>query len=309
MGEVSPDKHAVRRSALARLVARCYRHRPAESSSPGDLESGRQPPPPPHTKVPSESTDQAIGRRTFFAPQPESPSSSSSPTTRSTSSRGGRAMEWRRFDAWSKTLARSPQRAVMRTLAGGLVAAGLMRPSGGGVAACIRVGRRCDDDEECCPGARCRGGRCRCEPGRPTCGRARCLSGAQCLGLAGTFFGHNGPTEPGGLCDPDLPGKCASGKCGCGSFSCFCREETCRRSKAPCTADTARCQGHCFETPCGEDVCCASLLQPCSERCDCCYPDRTCRDGRCCVIEGGICASDAACCGRLVCVDDRCVRA
>ena len=74
---------------------------------------------------------------------------------------------------------------------------------------------------------RCRG-RC-CRPGQ------RCEDpGSGCV---------NGDFAVGDACDPDLPGQCASGNCGCDGDACSCRIAAC--SVTGCDLDIECCQGRC----------------------------------------------------------------
>jgi len=72
--------------------------------------------------------------------------------------------------------AAAPRRSLLGGLAGALAAASVGHPTSARPvsAACRKVGQKCSPDLRCCYGAECRGGRCRCVPGRTNCG-GRCF--------------------------------------------------------------------------------------------------------------------------------------
>jgi hypothetical protein len=154
----------------------------------------------------------------------------------------------KRFDAWTIDLAVS-RRVAARHLVG--VAAGLLVVHGAiddAAARCVRPKKRCDKKQDtCCGGAKCRGRRCRCPVNRVPCARKCCIAGQGCA-LGTTCL--NGTKVPGDACDPDLPGECNSGKCGCNGNLCACREPDCVSPGQACAGSLDCCTGVCNLNAC-----------------------------------------------------------
>ena len=75
----------------------------------------------------------------------------------------------RRIDEIARALATALPR---RRFAAGIAAATVASPGGGqfgAAAGCKKVGRRCDEDGDCCDGVRCRQGVCACRGSREEC--------------------------------------------------------------------------------------------------------------------------------------------
>jgi hypothetical protein len=208
-------------------------------------------------------------------------------------------MDEHRFDALARTLAAGMprRRALGATVAG--VAASVFGSTPRALAACKKVGRRCDKNKDCCDGAECRGEDCRCKNGRDEC--------------AGKCFNFDTDERHCGACDNACAAgeACCAGACvdldtdatNCGACGVDCPpEEACRfggcRSCFPQTACDGDCvdltsdRDHCgacgiecarpFEV-CGQGFCRACDLlageRPCVTRC--CAPGRSCIEGEC----------------------------
>lgn len=135
-------------------------------------------------------------------------------------------MRGQQFD----TLARRSAAVIFRrrsllTLTGTVLTAAIagVAPVAGG---CKTVGRKCDKNNDCCDGARCKGdtkdkkGKCRCKGGFTTCNTACCPASSQ------ECVGGDCVTPPGG-CPPGAD-LCVDGiatTCG-GSPTCVCSPST-----------------------------------------------------------------------------------
>lgn len=199
-------------------------------------------------------------------------------------------MESSRFDALVRSLASTSRRRTVLRLAG-LAIAPVVQDRSEAVAACRRVGGRCDRGSDCCQGARCRGRRCRCKPGWMVCNQD-----GLCRSLA---------------TDPDHCGECnepcASGCCAGGTCRDLCEDACC----AECFAEATGVTDPPKPIP-GTDFCCAAAAV-CSitgvPKDDlCCWPDEACIDGNCCnngsegtVVCGGECCPSVSCCNGKCC--------
>jgi hypothetical protein len=56
----------------------------------------------------------------------------------------------------------------------------------------------------------------------------------------------NGLIPVGQECNPEFPGACTSGVCGCDGPNCFCREANCQETGEPCGLTSQCCQGSCL---------------------------------------------------------------
>ena len=207
-------------------------------------------------------------------------------------------MDADRFDSLVRTLGSTTRRRALPLLAGGALGSlwALLRREDAS-AACRGVGKPCTRSGQCCTGARCKGGRCKCKAIHFKCGTSCCLDGASCVSLLGALVCLPGIKQPGDQCDPDQPGECASGVCGAGmpGSAPFCRVADCQATQHLCDAHEDCCTGGCWEASaeCGSSTrCCRWPGDACQKDCDCCaFTDRVCRQGRCCVREFGGCAS------------------
>lgn len=174
-------------------------------------------------------------------------------------------MDGERFDRWTKTLTTGTgsRRAALRLLAGGALAGILARLSLEEAAAgCGKVGDKCGGDRgDCCTGARCKNGRCRCKRGWLDCdGNGRCENL------------RTNPSNCGGCGTVCPSGSCINGACTCATagssacpVGCTC---TFRRgfTETACIGPTSACdQNH---TQCTSDADCTRLgsvcIAPCS---------------------------------------------
>jgi hypothetical protein len=179
-------------------------------------------------------------------------------------------MESSQFDALTQAIAPgASRRLAVRALSAtalGALATRLGVPSA--EAKCKQVGKKCKKGDKCCGGAKCKGKRCRCsndgqcgngevcvngncaaDPtpcpgGEPTCGGVCCQPGQLCENQVCV----NGDLEVNDTCDPDAPGACQTGVCGCFGDNniCTCREATCLPPGAGCLFLKNCCDGFCI---------------------------------------------------------------
>ena len=231
-------------------------------------------------------------------------------------------MDAERFDALTRTLGCTTRRRTLRLLAAGTLG-GIVALLGHAPAeashGCHHVGKPCTRSSQCCTGARCQSGTCKCKAIYFKCGTICCLDGATCFPLFGGQVCLPGLKAPGDRCDPTLPGQCASGKCTCfvadPPNGCICREADCAATQGLCTDGADCCRGSCIaaSSTCGgsngSKRCCFVLGEVCVEDCDCCNsPNHACQGGTCCVDLSGFCVIDAECCGDLVCSNQHCAQ-
>jgi hypothetical protein len=245
------------------------------------------------------------------------------------------------FDALARSLAtRRSRRAVLRGLAGALVAAVAGRATQEPAAAavlCHGYGGFCTTDASCCQteASTCHQGRC-CPTAR-ICGDGCCRNGQHCDNGACKWNHCKGY---GGLCGSDAAccqteastcnhGRCCPTELVCGAGCCrhheqcvggLCVPKICKRYGALCSTDVACCQTE--PSTCHQGKCCPTDLI-CGDRCClhgrqcitgdiCCRPERTCTapDGaqQCCPA-GRVCDASGycACPDGLVECGDECV--
>ncbi len=166
-------------------------------------------------------------------------------------------MDPSRFDAMVQAWGTETRRGVMRLVAGTALGGALLGGLGAerAAAGCVAPGKKCKtkdgDKKKCCGGAKCKGGKCRCQTGGPGCGKACCAPGQVCQqGTPKTCV--NGPLKPGEICDPNAPLGCESGKCVCVTVgentACTCREAVCFGfNNQTCSETSQCCQGFCSE--------------------------------------------------------------
>lgn len=87
-------------------------------------------------------------------------------------------MDSRSFDAFTRHLAGALPRRGALGLATGAIATLYLRQAHPIEAGCKKVGKKCDKNNDCCDGAKCKGGKkgkCRCKSGRQDCdGDGKC---------------------------------------------------------------------------------------------------------------------------------------
>ena len=193
-----------------------------------------------------------------------------------------------------------PRRRLLGGLAAGLAAPLLGRFGGRAAAACKKVGRPCDRNGDCCAGAECRGGKCRCKTGRNECA-GKCFNLDTDETRCGTCSRRCGAGETccGGACvdlrtDPANCGACGtacseSEACRFGGVCASCFPQTaCDGLCVDLTSDRGNC-GACgvecdgINAICGNGFCrfCDLLAgeRPCVTVC--CTGGRSCIDGEC----------------------------
>jgi hypothetical protein len=219
-------------------------------------------------------------------------------------------MKQRRFDAWTKSLAAAAasRRQLLPALAVGVVLDRLGFPPGPAIAGCGKVGDRCERGGECCAGARCRNGRCRCKPGRGDCDRAgRCRTDLR--------------TDPAncGRCGAACPAEatCTDGVCVCadarpacgavGELTCCAEEEACLNSacvtQGICPTGATACDSieSCGVAPPGGNCLCATTPEgttACLTNTAFCLDPLLCAASEDCA-PGLVCAEVAVCCEGL----------
>ena len=238
------------------------------------------------------------------------------------------------FDGLVRGLARASTRrdlvrAAAASFAGAVLAAIGVRSTG--AQSCAPAGALCL--RPCCPGLRCRNGRCaRCQPlgdfcssGRECCGNAACV-GVIALGL-GRCRCRDGETECNGACrnlssDPFACGTCLN-QCRLGTEACLdgrCCTDVGQTCPGECSANQrcpGCCHGFCHSSGLGRGRlfcgCPPENPRPCGDAClpagQCCT-DADCGEGLTCSPEsrecvgcppgqrdcGGFCVPVDACC-------------
>jgi hypothetical protein len=133
------------------------------------------------------------------------------------------------FDELSRRLSAGLPRRGTVTLLTGALASLILRAAPPAAAACKKVGRNCDRNGDCCEGARCKNGTCKCRSGRTNCdglcyrlntdeahcgacGNA-CASGETCCD--GACFDLDRDEDHCGSCDVEcVQGQvCSDGRC------------------------------------------------------------------------------------------------
>jgi len=160
-----------------------------------------------------------------------------------------------RFDAIARSLATGlPRRRLLAGITAGLLSSPLgNRPRAAGAGACKKPGRPCDKNQDCCDGADCKGGECKCKADRDEC--------------AGTCFKLDTDEERCGSCNNACRAAetCCAGGCvetqvdpdncgGCGD-RCRATEECIAGTCTPppgCLGAGARCF-------LGNNTCCSQI--------------------------------------------------
>jgi hypothetical protein len=210
-------------------------------------------------------------------------------------------MDSRRFDTLTRTITNSRRGTIRSLLLGtvGVFAACQRAPN---VAAdCKRVGQNCDRNSDCCTGATCKNGKCRCKSGRTEC--------------SGKCFDFDNDEEHCGDCTtPCAAGEsCCSGQC----VDLQSSRDNCSACGVSCAADEICFEGACLPCPvgnqvCGE-ICCAPFLNCCGGACVSDLTSNPDHCGECGNRCPGICSQNDSgrevchgprCCTRGECVDD-----
>jgi hypothetical protein len=201
-------------------------------------------------------------------------------------------MDDHRFDALTRALSgTTPRRQALRLLGGGALAGLLTRLGANDAAAgCGKVGDKCERSGDCCTGARCKNGRCRCKRGWLDCdGDGRCedhrsdeaacgscttvCSGSTDLCCRGTCVDPRIDATNCGRCGVVCPtATCGNGVCTCnGNAAANCPDSTCECDTRQgggdfCGAPGATCP---TPTPCPNGDADCPLGSACSPGCGC----------------------------------------
>ena len=226
-------------------------------------------------------------------------------------------MDNERFDSLTRAAVAAPasRRVLARGLAGALLAGVLARLGrADAVAACGKVGEACQRDGDCCEGARCGGGTCRCRAGLTNCG-GRCRDLATHRNHCGACFNAcvrrevcSEGTCLAPVCPVEAPIACG-GRC-CGPEQ-RCLNGVCRTpplgscpAEAVLCSNTSRCEAagsaalcQCGKTTAGAVVCLAAGRDTNHFCADCVTDDD-------CAGHGGdfLCVPNGCTCGRNACV-------
>jgi len=170
-------------------------------------------------------------------------------------------MDHQRFDQFARSLASGMgRRRLLGALAAAMPAAGLgLRPEGA-AAGCKKVGKKCDKNSDCCDGARCGGGKCKCKGSRKECdgkcyklnndekhcGRCnnKCRSDEKCRdGVCEETGGGNGGGGGTGGCDPACGAteECVDGVCTTPPGGCPPGADSCSGNGNVFCGDTPGC--------------------------------------------------------------------
>jgi hypothetical protein len=164
-------------------------------------------------------------------------------------------VDGKRFDTIARRAANAPRRVALRLLAGAALAWPGLDGAG---AACAALGKKCGR-KKCCPGGKCKHGRCRCTGGLKLCG-------GTCVDTQ-TDAAHCGGC---GLACHTMQ-TCEAGDCACppGSIDCGASCDQCC-SDLDCAGAGVICEG---------GLCCIQGGQVCSTG-GCCFQS-FCLDGVC----------------------------
>jgi len=211
-------------------------------------------------------------------------------------------MAERRIDALARSLAAGlPRRRLLGGITAGLLSSPLgNRPRDAAAGGCKKPGKKCDKNKDCCDGAKCTGGECRCKSGREECA-GKCFklnTDEQHCGDCGTECGA-AETCCGGTC-VDLRTDSAN----CGGCGTACSEtEACRFGGvcASCFPQTA-CGGVCVDLTADPDNCgeCGTECEGINEICG----NGFCRD--CDLLAGERPCLSVCCVGGRACIDGEC---
>ena len=200
----------------------------------------------------------------------------------------GASLDDLRFDTLTRTLTTS-RRTTRKTLLGAALGALLAGRAGkDAAAACKKVGQNCDKNKDCCNGASCNGGECKCKSGRDECS-GKCYDFSNDENRCGdcTTACGAGETCCSGVCVDLLERDRENcGTCGhvCGDTE-FCLSGLC----IACAGGGVPCEDSCCTPPtrqCCDDVCISAIDD--ADNCGAC--------GRRCPAPG--------CCSFGECVDD-----
>jgi hypothetical protein len=166
-------------------------------------------------------------------------------------------MEEQRFDRWTRMFAvGASRRATTQSLTMALAALPIALGREEAAAGCTRLGKKCDDGDECCGGGRCKGRRCVCAGGKEEINGA-CFARGNCTNGAEVCDGKCGNAPSGGL-----HRGCYCGTTTEGTTTCFKNQSLCLRlcaTSADCPAGRA-----CFATTCEEDPP-GTCMKPCPD--------------------------------------------
>jgi hypothetical protein len=204
----------------------------------------------------------------------------------------------------------TPRRRFLGGIAAGLPVA-LVGAHRHATAACREVGEPCDENSDCCAGARCKNGQCKCKQGRDVCdGRCYrldrdedhcgacdivCAAGQTCCDGDCTDLQRD--FDNCGACGVDCAsgetccdGECADRQsdrrhCGACNHSCPLGESCCDGECVNQNRDRANCGG-CGIACATDEVCCAGTCVPTPGPGECgpcflCPPGKRCCGGRC----------------------------
>ncbi len=198
-------------------------------------------------------------------------------------------MDGHTFDALARRLTVSPSRRGAIAVLGGALITAVLGPARFAEAGCKKIGKSCDKSRDCCEGARCKKGKCKCQNGFSVCDKI-------CYDLAN---------------DPRHCGACGNA-CAAGDL---CREGSCLPSDGDgddgggdtdecspaCPAGRTCCNGSCLDTSL-DPISCGACGVVCGAGVSCC--DGVCIDTRIHLEHCGACGK--ACHRRDNCVDGVC---
>ena len=209
-------------------------------------------------------------------------------------------MDAPRFDSLTQAVGMSRRGTLKRLLGSAFAAAFLGWGGNNAAAACKKVGQNCDRDNDCCTGAKCQNGNCRCKNGRNECG--------------GKCFDRDVDEKHCGACN----NACAADETCCGGecVDLQSSRDNCASCGAACAANEICAEGQCVPCPdgnqlCGE-ICCAPFRECCDGVCvddlsfnpDHCGACGNRCPGICTQVDGVLQCHGPRCCDDNQCVDD-----
>lgn len=171
------------------------------------------------------------------------------------------------IDAIARELAHGmPRRRLLGVVAVALARLQIERRDA--AASCKNVGQQCDKDNDCCAGAKCRGGKCTCKSGFDEC--------------SGKCFNLDRDERHGGACDTPcgVGDTCCNGKCANLQFD----PDHCGGCETVCDAGETCCDAACVDID-ANDRNCGACGHSCTATEECV--------GGVCVTPPGDCASGA----------------
>jgi hypothetical protein len=175
----------------------------------------------------------------------------------------------------------------------GICKTGIRNKDGQGRCRCVKKGKACSEDKNCCGGRTCVDGVCGASTPPPVCNATTCPDGCCALGLCVPYIGQTsaGCGTGGAECAacPSSTDACINGAC---VSSCKVGGEACVNPNECCSQP--------YNLTCF-NVCCTTPGSACGSASDCCQPlssgSTLCGvNNTCCYDNGTSCTANDQCC-------------